>query len=917
MIDAMTGARPIRRSFFAPEVVQSSAMDCGPASLKCLLEGHGIQVGYDRLREACQTDVDGTSIDAIEETAGLLGLEAEQIMVPVDFLLLPAAGALPALLVVRTARGLTHFVVVWRVHGPWVQVMDPAVGRRWMTRRQLLDEVYRHAMVVPAEAWREWAGSEEFTATLTARLSGIEKRTGQRLIAEAQADSTWRSLAILDAAVRMADRVATSAGLGDPGRKTRLLCSLVETCRDLARVDEMPIPKAYWSVQPEPDPDGGADGDGKSLRFTGAALIRVKGRRVLPEGSPAPTSLRRALDEPGLRPFRALWRIVKSESGLAWPLLLGVSLGFAAAAMILEILFFRGFLDLGTRLILPEQRLTASLLLIAFLALALALEAFNVTGVFRAGRQLEIRFRTLILDQLAKMPDAYFRSRLSSDMAERSHSLHFLRDLSRLAGFAVKSLWQILLTAAALIWLDPGSAPLVVLATAAALVLPILVQQPLRERDLRVRTHAGALTRFYLDTLVGLIPIRSHVADDALRNEHEGLLREWTESATRRERAKLVIDLIQTSTGYGLAIWLVVHHLASANGLGEILLLAYWALQLQTLGRQLTLVGEQIPRYYSVAVRLLEPLQPRASTPARPFLAPHPVSVSTGEPAPSGTASKASAEEADGVELVFDAVDVRAGGHLLLDQIHLQIPAGQHVAIVGRSGAGKSSLLGCLLGWHRPTVGTLRVDGELLDEARLAELRRDLAWVDPAVQLWNRPLLANLMYGNPLAALSGAGQAVQKAELEELLQRLPRGMQSSLGEGGSLVSGGEGQRVRLARAWQRGRVRLALLDEAFRGLDRTQRQRLTAEVRQRWRASTLLYVSHDIQATREFDRVLVIESGRILEDGDPGTLAETDSLYRKLLDDWQLSQQRFMTATPFRKLFLDAGHLSEKANRES
>jgi ATP-binding cassette subfamily B protein len=86
-------------------------MDCGPAALKCLLEDFGIPVSYGRLREACQTDVDGTSIDTLEDVAVQLGLEAEQIMVPVDHLLLPEAQSLPALVVVRLPNGNTHFVV--------------------------------------------------------------------------------------------------------------------------------------------------------------------------------------------------------------------------------------------------------------------------------------------------------------------------------------------------------------------------------------------------------------------------------------------------------------------------------------------------------------------------------------------------------------------------------------------------------------------------------------------------------------------------------------------------------------------------------------------------------------------------------------------------------------------------------------
>ena len=84
-------ANPARgHRFVVPEVVQTSAMDCGPAALKCLLEGFGISVGYGRLREACQTDVDGTSIDTLEAIAVQLGLEAEQVMLPVDHLLVKA-----------------------------------------------------------------------------------------------------------------------------------------------------------------------------------------------------------------------------------------------------------------------------------------------------------------------------------------------------------------------------------------------------------------------------------------------------------------------------------------------------------------------------------------------------------------------------------------------------------------------------------------------------------------------------------------------------------------------------------------------------------------------------------------------------------------------------------------------------------
>jgi ABC-type bacteriocin/lantibiotic exporter with double-glycine peptidase domain len=165
----MTHATRVSRRLLAAEVVQTSAMDCGPAALKCLLEGFGIRVSYGRLREACQTDVDGTSIDTIEEAAVQLGLEAEQVMVPVDHLFLPAARALPALVVVRLAHGFTHFVVAWRHHARFVQVMDPATGRRWPTCRRFLDELYVHTQPLPVTTWRAWADTDEFVGTLRHR----------------------------------------------------------------------------------------------------------------------------------------------------------------------------------------------------------------------------------------------------------------------------------------------------------------------------------------------------------------------------------------------------------------------------------------------------------------------------------------------------------------------------------------------------------------------------------------------------------------------------------------------------------------------------------------------------------------------------------------------------------------------------
>src|SRR5690606_37845293 len=124
--------RRVKRRKLIPEVIQTSAMDCGPACLAALLGGHGVSASYERLREACQTDVDGTSIDTIEEAAVELGLAAEQRIVPVDHVLQGESAALPAIAITRQPDGSNHFVVLWSQLAGRVQVMDPAVGRRWV-----------------------------------------------------------------------------------------------------------------------------------------------------------------------------------------------------------------------------------------------------------------------------------------------------------------------------------------------------------------------------------------------------------------------------------------------------------------------------------------------------------------------------------------------------------------------------------------------------------------------------------------------------------------------------------------------------------------------------------------------------------------------------------------------------------------
>lgn len=885
------------RKLVVPEVIQSSAMDCGPAVLKAILGGYGIDASYGRLREACQTDVDGTSIDTLEELACSLGLDAEQVMVPRDHLLIPEARALPAIVVTSLPNGSTHFVVAWRRHGSYLQVMDPSIGRRWVHARDFLEEVYAHEFVVPSEGWRQWTESDEFVGALTRRLDrvGVAKGGGAQIVDHAFEDESWKSIALLDASTRMVDALVRAGGL-DAG--SQALAAL-----EGARAEE--VPETYWSVRPA---KAGADGQSGDLALVGSLLVRIKGRRDGEKGTGAnagesrgeaagvaPESVLATLRETGASPGRKLLELLREDGLLAPSVLIGAT-AVAAGGVLLEALLLRSVLDLGLQLELSVQRLGA-VLAVGSLAFLLLLLDFPVAqGLLRLGRRLELRLRIAFLRKLPALGERYFSSRLSSDMAERSHAIHQLRNVTPLVGQLLRASFELVLVTAGIIWLDPRSAPWAIGAAVAALAIPLLAHRSLVERDLRLRSHAGALTRFYLDGLLGLVAVRAHSAESVVQREHEILVSEWSRAGFRLQRLIASLQGLQQFVGFGLVVVLVLSHLQRSASAGTVLLLVYWALSLPALAQEIAALWSRYPWQRNVALRLLEPLG--ASTPEED----------------TGAEDAVEGRLGGGITIGMRELGVVVGGHPILRDVQTEVQAGEHVAIVGPSGSGKSTLVGLLLGWYRPATGELLVDDAPLGPARLERLRADTAWVDPGVRLWNRSLVENLRYS---ARREGFGGVIEAALLKEVLESLPDGMQTTLGEGGGLVSGGEGQRVRLGRGMMRPEARLVVLDEPFRGVDRHDRNLLLQRCRALWSGATLLYVTHDMRQTLAFDKVLVMESGRVVEQGKPEELArQPESRYAALLTADEVARKEMWSGARWRRLWLERGGLREIAGEE-
>ena len=755
------------RKFFAPEAIQTSSMDCGPATLKSLLSGFGIKTSYGRLREACHTSVDGTSIDTLEDLTNALGLKADQEMMPAEQVLTPMADCLPALVVTRLPSGLTHFVVVWRMVGTWVQIMDPGRGRRWMKRDALERELYVHESEVPACEVETWLTSPAFIQPLRFRMRRLLGRSEADRTLETALSSGWRRVAALDAALRAAARLLEQGAMARKKAPEVFHLLLASTDRE---VPDTLVPGELWTVRPAALGDDASDSDAKVV-VRGAVVLKVTGTGETSADLPAELSAAMRADEVG--PGRRLLQMLR-EDGLwrALPLLAGLAL--AGLGSTVEVLLFRGAFDVGQRLAVFEQRMAAALALLVFLVAISLVEWPVARGLWDAGRRLEIRLRRAFLRKLPRLGDRYFQSRPISNMAESSHLLHWVRLLPGHGGQIVRCLCELCATVAGVIWLHPGSAPLALLLAGVVVFLPLLGQPILLEKDLRMRGHAGGLARFYLDALLGLSAIRAHTAEGAVATEHGGRLREWARAARDVARTQIVIETLLGLAGFGLAALAVFHYLVSAEGSGWAILLVYWILMIPSLGMELSFLIQQYPQHRNVTLRLLEPLGAEEGASDEEAQAPEADETSVSSPT-----------------ILFDNVSVQQAGNQVLAVDTLSIPAGAHVAIVGVSGAGKSSLVGLLLGWYQPSAGAVLVDGQPLAGPVLARLRQRTTWVDPMVQLWNRSLLENLRYGQEGERRS-VGEAVEAAELDEVLARLPMGLQTPVGANGGLLSGGKG-----------------------------------------------------------------------------------------------------------------------------
>ena len=255
----------------------------------------------------------------------------------------------------------------------------------------------------------------------------------------------------------------------------------------------------------------------------------------------------------------------------------------------------------------------------------------------------------------------------------------------------------------------------------------------------------------------------------------------------------------------------------------------------------------------------------------RPFLAEPVETDADGEPV-----------EHLGGDVLFDHVSFRydPDGPLILDDVSIHVRPGEFVAIAGASGSGKSTLFRLALGLNRPSAGAVYYDGRDLEHLNVRQVRRRIGTVPQDVRLHPQDLLDNIAANHENATLDEAWEAARTAAVDREIMAMPMGIMTPVGASAAVTSGGESQRIAIARALMR-KPRILLLDEATNWLDNDSQARVMANLAEL--TSTRIIIAHRLSTLRRADRIYVMKSGQVVQEGTFAELSEIAGVFRDLV----------------------------------
>ena len=392
----------------------------------------------------------------------------------------------------------------------------------------------------------------------------------------------------------------------------------------------------------------------------------------------------------------------------------------------------------------------------------------------------------------------------------------------------------------------------------------VMYQKRLSPRYQKVRESAGDLGALLANNLSGIATIRAFSAEDRESERVEGMSDRYR--VANRDAIRLssaFVPIIRLAILCGFTLTLILGGRATLDGAMEVGVFSVLVYMTQRLLWPLTRLGETFDLYQRAMASTRRILDLLAVAPTiRPGSGrlPHPVQG----------------------EIEFQSVDFAySDGRLVLDNLSLLVPAGETHAIVGATGAGKSTLVKLLLRLYDPTSGRITFDGNDLRGLSFESVRHSIGYVGQDVFLFQGTVRENLTYGRPDASEAEIEEAAALAEATEFIEELPLGYDTIVGERGQKLSGGQRQRLSIARAILRDPPVL-VLDEATSSVDNETEAAIQHSLDIVGKDRTVIVIAHRLSTVRFADRIHVLDDGRLIEAGTHDELVAGGGLYAAL-----------------------------------
>jgi ATP-binding cassette subfamily B protein len=509
-------------------------------------------------------------------------------------------------------------------------------------------------------------------------------------------------------------------------------------------------------------------------------------------------------------------------------------------------------------------------------AAALSLILATSTGLrlyftYKLGQRVVADLRQGVFRHVLGLDLTYFASLQTGEVLSR-----LTTDMTMVEGIVgavvPAALRNIVTLAGALAWMvivSPDLTGFVLLLIPVLLTPLFLMSRRLQRLSLKAQDRFAEAVGHAGEGLGALDTVQAFCQEDEVAHRFNLALEGAFEASRQQLRAAGVLSALMITLIFGgmlgllfqSAVAVVVTHTLTAGRLVQLLGLAFLA---ASAVKDLSEVWSQIQKASGAAARIAEMMDatPAIRAPARP----------TPLPAPAKGEVR--------FENVTFSYPGRAGPPVLAG-FNLQVRAGERVALVGPSGAGKSTVLRLLLRFYDPDAGAVRIDGIDLRDADPGEVRARLALVAQDAPLFSGSALENIRFGSPGATMSAVMEAAAAAQAAGFIETLPNAYETRVGEHAKSLSGGQRQRLAIARALLRN-APILLLDEATSALDAENERLVQEALHEAMQGRTTLVIAHRLATVLQADRIIVVDQGRVAEEGRHLDLLARGGLYAHL-----------------------------------